>query len=111
VYGLSQQNGLSSCVFGALQGATLLKLLLAIVVLNAALIGALQGATLLKLLLAIEPVVVLNAALCERALRHCPASHQLISACQEVRFLQSPVTTSPCPAGCWYCMHGQHARA
>ncbi len=43
-----------------------------------------QGHDLLKLLLAIEPVVILNAALCERHLQHCPPSTQLASRCAQV---------------------------
>ena len=44
-----------------------------------------QGPFLLKLLLAIEPIVVLNGALCEHHLRHCPSSEQLLSECRKVR--------------------------
>ena len=44
-----------------------------------------QGPLLLKLLLAIEPIVVLNAALCKHHLLHCPASEQLLSECRKVR--------------------------
>ena len=47
----------------------------------------LQGLFLLKLLLAIEPVVVLNGALCEHHLRHCPISEQLMSECRKARAL------------------------
>ena len=44
-----------------------------------------QGLFLLKLLLAIEPIVVLNGALCEHHLRHCPISEQLLSECRKAR--------------------------
>lgn len=47
--------------------------------------GFLQGPFLLKLLLAIEPIVVLNSALCEHHLTHCPITEQLLTECQKVR--------------------------
>lgn len=46
-----------------------------------------QGPFLLKLLLAIEPVVVLNSALCEHHLQHCPLTEQILTECAKVLFL------------------------
>lgn len=43
-----------------------------------------QGLYLLKLLLASEPVVVLNSALCEHHLKHCPITEQLLTQCSKV---------------------------
>ncbi|EIE18946.1 hypothetical protein COCSUDRAFT_68096 [Coccomyxa subellipsoidea C-169] len=46
------------------------------------------GPFLLKLLLAIEPLVVLNSALCEHHLTHCPISDQLLTECAKVAKLE-----------------------
>ncbi|KAK9918872.1 hypothetical protein WJX75_007695 [Coccomyxa subellipsoidea] len=46
------------------------------------------GPFLLKLLLAIEPIVVLNSALCEHHLTHCPITEQLLTECQKVAKLE-----------------------
>ncbi|BDA49070.1 Peptidyl serine alpha-galactosyltransferase [Coccomyxa sp. Obi] len=46
------------------------------------------GPFLLKLLLAIEPVVVLNSALCEHHLEHCPLTEQILTECAKVAKLE-----------------------
>ena len=43
-----------------------------------------QGEDFLRDLIAIEPVVVLNAAFCERHMKHCPKSQQLLQECAKV---------------------------
>jgi len=43
-----------------------------------------QGEDFLRDLIAIEPVVVLNAAFCERHMKHCPKSEQLEQECAKV---------------------------
>lgn len=62
-------------------------------------VASLQGHELLKLLLAIEPVVVMNAALCEHHLKHCPPSRQLTSECAKV------ATLSHLQRACLYHFH------
>jgi hypothetical protein len=49
-----------------------------------------QGEDRLRDLVAIEPLVVLNAGFCERHMRHCPRSPQLLSECAKVRPWGSP---------------------
>ncbi|CAL8472223.1 g11765 [Coccomyxa elongata] len=44
-----------------------------------------EGEDFLRDLIAIEPVVVLNAAFCERHMKHCPKSQQLTEECAKVR--------------------------
>ena len=48
-----------------------------------------QGEDFLRDLIAIEPVVVLNAAFCERHMKHCPKSQQLTEECAKVPFCHS----------------------